>query len=306
MDSIRWDRGDCKFAAALAKKYPELWYYFEHYNLVWRRYGPGSYGWEAETGVIEPDCYGECKDHVDIYSYIGCKYQWALKLTTPHHYKRLKISDGITPQTAKRNGLARVLSGLTSVPLDEAPWLIPFKDEKGKLLNFQIFDNVSRVTRLFPGIEPAVWGLDRLGPPTKPLLIVGKPLHAIKLDGHLTDLKTRKRYDILALPEPGTFLPSWAQYLAGRKEVRVCLDNSGEGRKGLAAIAGAVRRAGTQCGLKGLRWPAGVPEGYDVADLIGDGFNVVEYTRKYCQPVGTKVAERTGAGLRLWDPGRVA
>src|SRR5262249_39714100 len=79
--------------------------------------------------------------------------------------------------------------------------------------------------------------------------------------------KTRKRYDLLAVPSANVFRPDWLKHLKGYKAVRLCLDNDDAGRKGQERIVKLDRDGKAGCKLFALRWPEGYPEKCDIRHL---------------------------------------
>src|SRR5690606_38706345 len=84
-------------------------------------------------------------------------------------------------------------------------------------------------------------------------------------------------------PSCNVFKPEWLEYIKNRKEVRLCFDNDKAGKGGMEKIVRMAREQKSRCKLSILKWPEECREKYDIGDLITDGMNVVEFTRKHCE-----------------------
>lgn len=177
-------------------------------------------------------------------------------------------------QTIKRHGIA--WNSVTG------SWLIPFCSENGSPVNLtRYFPDTGQKLSL-PGLPLSLYGLDQLDAAgCRPLFVCEGPFDAISLDQHLRDKKSRKRYDLIAVPSANVFRPEWLKHFI-RREVRLCFDNDKAGRDGQERILKLCSANGTDCKLLSLTWPADAPEKCDLGDLIRNGENVVEFTRKYC------------------------
>jgi hypothetical protein len=97
------------------------------------------------------------------------------------------------------------------------------------------------------------------------VLLCEGPLDAIALDYNIGS-NNRPKYDILATTGAG-FIRDWVQFFQGRK-VRVCFDNDPSGREQAKKVEELL--GGIASELLVLKWPAGLPDGYDISDFVRD------------------------------------
>jgi hypothetical protein len=234
---------------------------------------------DTATGQYKCFSEDECGAAGNEYTFIRWAYATALDNTTDADYQGLKASRDLPLQTLKRHGLAW--------DSFHGCWMIPDKSEAGEVLNITEFYPKTGKKLSLHCMDRRLYGRDQLSQdPTRLLFLCEGAFDAMALDHHLCEKKTRKRYDILAVPAAAIFKKSWLKYLEGRK-VRLCLDNDNAGRKGQERIATMVREAKTKCKLFALDWPDGYPDGCDMRDLVDGGVNVVEFTNDHCKQVAS-------------------
>ena len=228
----------------------------------------------AETGQYQCKLCGESGN---AYTFIRRMYAEALEKTTDTDYQRLKRLRNLPLQTLKRHGLA--WDGANGC------WLIPFKSAKGEVNNLCRYYEATKEKLMLPRLPLQLYGLDQLTAETsRKLFLCEGPFDLIALDHQLHDKKSRKRYDLLAVPGANIFKPEWASHLANR-QVRVVFDNDDAGRKGQQHVVKVCREAKVSCRLSVLNWPEGTPAKCDVDDLVRDGVNVADFTRQHCQKI---------------------
>ena len=256
--------------------------------------GGGKFYVNADTGQYQCHNANSCGEKGNTVTFVRRHYELSLRQTTDDDYRRLKAKRGYALQTSKDHGLAWDRIGEC--------WLIPYRNPSGEVVSLQRYYPDDGRKLWLPDLGSWLYGVDRLAEADdradKTLFVCEGALDAIALDAHLTKCKVRKRYDVLAVPAANTFKPEWASFLAGYKEVRLCLDNDKAGRDGQERIARITREAKAGAKLLALRWPNvkeqsedgtekdKYPEGYDVSDLIRDGAGVVNFTKEHCVKVG--------------------
>jgi len=235
-----------------------------------------------ETGQYQCFRKNNCGVKGNAYVFVNAMHENRLRETTDADYRRLRDLRGLPLQTLKRHSLAWDAT--------QRCWWIPYKSQEGKVQNITRYYEGDGRKLTLPSLPLRLHGLDRLSSDVhKTLLICEGAFDSIALDAHLVSNKTRKRYDILAVPSAGVFKTDWLKHLEGRT-VRLLFDNDEAGRDGQDRIAKLCRDENLKCKLSILRWPEGLPEKCDVSDLIRDGVNIVEFAREHCLKVTT--AER--------------
>jgi AAA domain/Toprim-like len=228
----------------------------------------------VETGQY--DCK-VCGEHGNHFTFIRAMYQERLDATTDTDYQRLKRLRGLPLQTLKRHGLAWDAAN--------GCWLIPYKSADGKVMNLCRYFEATKKKYMLSGLPAQLYGLDLLSTGVgRTLFLCEGPFDAMALDHQLRENKTRKRYDILAVPGANTFKPEWAEHLQNRT-VRIVFDNDEGGRKGQEHVVKVYREAKASCRLSALRWPDGYPDKCDLDDLVQDGVNIAEFTREHCRKI---------------------
>lgn len=248
--------------------------------------------------------HGSCQQKGNVYTFINAMYETCLTTTEDRRYHYLMRKRGLSMQTLKRHGLA----------LHDSCWLVPFKSKEGKVLNMVRYfpNNPPEKKNKFnlPGLPLKLYGLDKLGSdPEKLLFVCEGPFDAIALDQQLTRLKSRKRYDIIAVPAAGIFSDAWLPLLKER-EVRLVFDNDKAGRDGQQRIVKLCGERKVDCKISYLNWPAHFSAGYDVDRLVQREIPVVDFTRKHCTDFAGKgnssLCEATRSNLkrkRGWTTG---
>jgi hypothetical protein len=227
-----------------------------------------------------------CGAKGNAYTFIRWVHETALEKTTDKDYRRLKDTLGLPLQTLKLHQLAWY----------EDHWLIPYKSVKGKIVNlFHYYTEDKSKRRSLPCLKLCLYGVDQLPPEAergeRTLFVCEGVPDLMALDYHLrSKIKTRTRYDLIAVPSANVFRPAWLAHLKGYKAVRLCLDNDKAGRDGQERITKMVRESKEPIKLFALRWPDdpdNYPEKCDLRDLVAAGVNVVKFTRQHCLPVTT-------------------
>ena len=83
-------------------------------------------------------------------------------------------------------------------------WLVPYKSSKGNVQNLTRYWTADGRKLSLPMLPLRLYGLDTLQQRSSTLFVCEGPFDAIALDQHLTNNKTRNRYDILAVPGAGS------------------------------------------------------------------------------------------------------
>lgn len=223
-----------------------------------------------------------CGEQGNAYTFIRHKYKHALDATTDAQYRTLKQLRGIPLQTLKRHGLA----------LYGNEWLIPSKSPTGEVVNLLRYrtpvGNFNGYKLNLPALPAALYGLDQLSEDvTRKLLICEGIWDAIAADQHLRDKKVRTRYDVLSVPGAGIFKEAWAEKFCAKRSVRLVYDNDEAGRKGQEHAAKILKPFASDVSV--LQWPKELKltEGYDVSNLIHDGYSLAEFTHEHCIKLGT-------------------
>jgi hypothetical protein len=236
--------------------------------------GGTKFSLNTETGQYQCLSANKCGAKGNAYKFINWIHKTALEATTDADWQRLKAVRGLPLQTLKRHELAWYAAGRY--------WLIPFKSQSGDVQNLTRYWPETGNKWALPGLPLRLYGLDQLRPDANRTLFVCEgPWDAISLDHHLREKKTRDRYDILAVPSATVFKPDWLAYLKGRA-IRLVFDNDKAGRDGQERINRLCREQKFNCKLSILKWPEGLPEGYDIRDAVRDGEHIADFTGKHC------------------------
>src|SRR5690606_8649866 len=109
-------------------------------------------------------------------------------------------------QTLKRHGLAWHARNKC--------WLIPYFSKEGGVQNLTRYYPATGRKFGMPGLPLRMYGLDQFSDDARRKVVVCEGAwDAIALDQHFREKKTRKRYDILAVPAANVFHESWAALL---------------------------------------------------------------------------------------------
>jgi len=231
----------------------------------------------VETGQYCCHSANKCGQTGNAYTFVNHYYEKLLAMTSDADYQRLRDKRGLPLQTLKRHGLAWDAA--------HGCWLIPYKSKNGTVQNLTRYYPTDGRKLSLSGLPAQPYCIDQLSDDThRRLLIVEGPWDCIAADQHFRSMKTRTRYDLLAVPSATIFKPEWSQHLSGR-DVRICLDNDKAGRDGAKRIVSIVQQQKVPCGLRVLEWPPETPEKYDISDAIRDGVNIADFTREHCVKV---------------------
>lgn len=221
--------------------------------------GKDRFHLNTETGLYH--CK-KCGEKGNVEQYLTWVHQSFLDATTDEQYRALKEKrGGINLQTLKRHALAY------DEVLDR--WLIPFKNEKGTVVNIQLYHpNRPKPNKLnLPGLATRLFGLERLSSDKDRIVFLCEgPLDALAFDSHV-GIK-RAKYDIVATP--GTFQEKWCKHFEGRK-VRALYDNDKGGDQHRERVCKLLGESRIAAELRILKWPEGFPDGCDINDLVKDG-----------------------------------
>jgi hypothetical protein len=210
-----------------------------------------------------------CETSGNLTTYLTWVHAKYLEQTTTEEYAALKRKRGGIPvQTLKRHQLAYAK--------DLGFWLIPFKNDKGNVVNLMRYHpdrpkgkGLPPNKLMLPGLPTALYGYDRLVDPKnkdKKVLLCEGPFDAIALEYSIR-AENRPKYVIVAIP--GAFKEEWTKYFKDRK-VRAFYDNDKGGHDHTARAGKLLGEGGVAAELLALRWPDGTPDGYDVSDLVRD------------------------------------
>ncbi len=219
-----------------------------------------------------------CGEKGNVTTYLTWAHRECLARTTDDHYRQLKDKRGIPLQTLKRHGLA--------YDEDGRRWLIPFKSPKGNVVNIQLYypeRPKGKNKRNLPGLPLSIYGFEQLSHKERIVLICEGPFDAIALD-HSIGSNNRSKYAIVATP--GAFKAEWAPHFAGRK-VRAFYDNDKGGEQHREKVRKLLGESGVAAELKVLTWPDGLPDGYDINDLVREhkGRSVLGYLDEHSRAV---------------------
>jgi hypothetical protein len=234
----------------------------------------------VNTTTGQYKCHNEnsCGEQGNAFTFIRWLYREILDRTTDAHYQQLKAKRALPLQTLKHYGLA----------WDEGQgcWLVPYMSPAGEVMNLLRYWPGDGRKWVLPGMGQYLFGVDQLSDdPARTLFLCESAFDTMALHHHFCTHKSRGRYDLLAVPGALIFFPPWLDFLKDR-DVRLCFDNDKAGREGQDKVVKLVREHKTPCKLSALDWPAGRPEGYDIADAVRDGEHLAEFTRRHCKRVG--------------------
>jgi hypothetical protein len=244
--------------------------------------GGAKFYLNTKTGQYKCHNENSCGEQGNAYTFVRWVYAEILGRTTDAHYQELKAKRALPLQTLKYYGLAW--------DPGQGCWLVPYMSPAGEVMNLLRYWPGDGRKWVLPGLGQYLFGVDQLSADAeKTLFLCESAFDAMALHHHFCTHKSRGRYDLLAVPGALIFFPPWLDFLKDR-DVRLCYDNDKAGREGQDKVAKLVREHKTPCKLSALDWPAGRPEGYDVADAVRDGEHLAEFTRRHCKRVlvGTK------------------
>ena len=224
-----------------------------------------------------------CDEKGNCYTYLRSHYDEAVEGTTDKHFQALKAKRGISVQTLKRHGLA--------YDIQTAHWLIPFKNEKGSVVNLQRYNLKSGKKYNLPGLSLSLYGAHQLpsSDPSKIVYLCEGPFDAVALDYQLKN--KRGNYDIVACPGP--FQKAWAELFRDRKVIAL-FDNDAGGDSHRQTVIKLLGNSRIAADLRVLGWPKDFStKGYDINDLVKDypEIKVAEFIRDNCVqvPRGSKL-----------------
>lgn len=202
----------------------------------------GKFSVNVKTSQYQ--CF-QCQAKGNICTFLKHVHKTCLDQTTSDHYLALKERRGIASQTFKRHELA--WDSLRN------RWLIPFKNAKGNIVNFQVYcpykpDKPDKFN--VGGLPLALYGLDHLKDQDKLVLLCEGPFDAMAVDWNIGG-NNRQKYQIMAIP--GTFKDEWAELFQGFK-VRCLFDNDPAGEKHASKVYKLLGGVATE--LEFLKWPA--------------------------------------------------
>jgi hypothetical protein len=218
--------------------------------------GGGKFYLNVPTGKYQCKT---CQEKGNATTFLTRLHGRHLEATTAAQRSRLASLRGVSPQTVARHEWAYD-AGLGC-------WLIPFKNERGNVVNLvRYFPDRKKPNKFkLPLLPTCIYGFDRLAKADakgKFVYLCEGPPDALAADYGFGE-KHRGRNVVVATP--GAFKEDWAEHFRGFK-VRLLYDNDGAGaelsdraQKLLTPVAAEVRV---------LKWPDGTPDKYDVNDFV--------------------------------------
>ncbi len=168
--------------------------------------------------------------------------------------KRLATNRGLPTEAFKEWGIGRSEKGYT----------IPIFDAVGNLQDLRTY-SLGKQLMSSPGCQVGLFGIQHL---TKIKIEIPTYICEGEWDGIAMQWLLRKLNKpgvIVAVPGAGTFKREWIPQFRGR-DVHVLYDNDNAGENGELTVK--ERLTGVAKSIKYLHWPVGLPDGYDLRDLI--------------------------------------
>lgn len=165
---------------------------------------------------------------------------------------------------AKHRGLPIAAFKAWKFGWDGAHYVLPVRDERGKLHDLRTYDLEKKQMRSTAGCDVGLVGSQELAArPNDPVYLCEGEWDAIALNWLLRTLD--KPGVVLGLPGAGTFKPEWVSRFKGRDvHTLYDLDEPGDSGEELAA----KRLRGVARSVTFTHWPAELPSGFDTRDWI--------------------------------------
>lgn len=144
-------------------------------------------------------------------------------------------------------------------------YTIPIAEVDGRLRDLRTYQ-LGKQVMSSPGCSVGLFGLERLkgAKADEPIYLCEGEWDGIALHW-LLKISQNKPGVVLAVPGAGTFKREWIEFFKGR-DVNVLYDNDSAGENGELTVRS--RLLGSARSLKFVHWPADLPDGFDVRDLI--------------------------------------
>ncbi len=144
-------------------------------------------------------------------------------------------------------------------------YTIPIYADTGKIQDLRTYDLGKKIMSS-PGCSVGLFGVEKLknADVAVPVYLCEGEWDGIALHW-LLNVKLKKKVMVTAVPGAGTFKREWIDALKGR-DVIVLYDNDAAGENGELTVK--ARLLGNAKSLRYLRWPASLPDGFDIRDLV--------------------------------------
>ncbi len=220
--------GDCPFCGKEGKFYVNL------KNLLW-------------------DCK-VCSLKGDYLRFLSEMADQCFKALDPVSKKKLATNRGLPLEAISEWRIGRYGNQYT----------IPIYSEAGKIQDLRTYELGKKIMSS-PGCSVGLFGIEKLikSDTFLPVYLCEGEWDGVALHWLLKVLK--KKAIVVAVPGAGTFKREWIDALKGR-EVIVLYDNDGAGENGELTVK--ARLMGNAKSLRYIHWPANLPEGFDIRDLI--------------------------------------
>jgi hypothetical protein len=231
--------------------------------------------------ITEPGmwyCQG-CGQSGNVYTFLKILHEVSFTATKDQNYKSLALNRKLPERIFKRHQLAMsVING---------DWLYPCWNHEGKMnqlyrWRMPLKSTDKSLVMATPELGHGLLNLRTLSDnPEKPIMVVEGHWDLLAMDHVMLTIGVRKTWDLLAVPGSNVFKDGWEKYFKGR-DVVLLYDADEEkivhgrsvcgGRDGMDKVQKHL--ANTDCvpdRLRRIAWPVGVPDGYDVRDLVTKG-----------------------------------
>lgn len=185
--------------------------------------------------------------------------------TTTEQIESLAKGRGLPLAAFPRHEVAHAAHGPGGRPC----YLFPTKAPNGRVVDLRHWRPGGAIQSTW-GVKVGLWGADRLAdaPPEAVVYVCEGEWDGMALDWLARAAGRSETVCVVATPGAGTFKHEWSKLFA-RRRVVFCYDADHSGDVGMSLAAGRISSSARK--VRYLRWPADIPDGFDVRDLISGG-----------------------------------
>lgn len=178
----------------------------------------------------------------------------AIKETDENSLKKLAAGRGLPIEALKEWKIGKVNNY----------YVLPIVEEDGKLKDLRTYQ-IGKQVMSSPGCAVGLFGMDKFKKDASvPIYLCEGEWDGIALHW-LLKVSQKKSGIVLAVPGAGTFKREWIDLFKGR-DVSILYDNDDAGENGELTVR--ARLTGVARSLRYIHWPAELPSGFDVRDLV--------------------------------------
>lgn len=224
-----------------------------------------------------------CESQGNLYTYIRAWYERIAVPLNKAELQGLAINRGISVEDLQDFG------DLVSY---KGRYYIPIRNKEGEIINYRYWSIGNKIMGI-RGLDSHIWNIGSLYDNLRrndPVYICEGEWDGIAMCGQLR--ANNARGVVIAVPGAGMFKDAWIPPLSGR-EVVICYDSDDAGRVGAAKLY--PKLTGPCKSVSYIKWPAGLPDEYDIRDHFKQG-NTLEELLKYVQVCDSTTFETADKG----------